>query len=81
MDSSRPSRSAWASAGDLAIAVPDVIITFLKLLQITDNAVILKLAHKHPECLAPALCGLDMPGLRLPSIDGKAPCCGPSGCC
>lgn len=49
--------------------------------EITDNAVILKLAHKHTECLAPELCGLDMPSLRLPSIDGKAPCCGPSGCC
>lgn len=47
--------------------------------QITDNAVILKLAHKHTECLAPELCGLDMPSLRLPAIG--APCCGPSGCC
>ena len=49
--------------------------------QITDNAVILKLAHKHTECLAPELCGLDTPSLRLPAIDGKAQCCGPSGCC
>ncbi|MES2474390.1 MAG: DUF6428 family protein [Verrucomicrobiota bacterium] len=47
--------------------------------ELTADAVILKLAHKHTECLAPELCGL--PDLRLPAIDGKAPCCGPSGCC
>ena len=47
--------------------------------QITDDAVVLKLAHKHTECLAPELCGL--PSLRLPSIGGKSNCCGPSGCC
>ncbi len=45
---------------------------------LTDDAVVLKLAHKHTECLAPELCGL--PDLRLPAI-GKTPCCGPSGCC
>lgn len=48
--------------------------------QVTDDAVILQLAHKHTECLAPELCGL--PSInRLPSIGEKAPCCGPSGCC
>lgn len=48
--------------------------------EITDDAVILILAHKHTECLAPELCGL--PSIdRLPAIGGKNPCCGPSGCC
>lgn len=48
--------------------------------ELTDDAVILQLAHKHTECLAPELCGL--PALnRLPAIGGKSPCCGPSGCC
>ena len=46
---------------------------------LTDEAVILTLAHKHTECLAPELCGL--PSLnRLPAIGSKSPCCGPSGC-
>jgi hypothetical protein len=49
--------------------------------QLTGDAVILKLAHKHTECLAPELCGLDMPALRLPAISGKAPCCGPGTRC
>ena len=48
--------------------------------EVTDDAVILQLAHKHTECLAPELCGL--PSLnRLPAIGGKNPCCGPAGCC
>ncbi len=47
--------------------------------ELTDDAVILALAHKYTECLAPELCGL--PSFdRLPGI-GKSPCCGPSGCC
>jgi hypothetical protein len=47
---------------------------------ILDDAVILALANKHTECLAPELCGL--PSLnRLPAIGGKSSCCGPSGCC
>ncbi len=46
--------------------------------ELTDEAVILKLAHKHTECLAMELCGL--PDLRLPAIAGKAPCCGSGGC-
>ena len=49
--------------------------------QFTDEAVILMLAHKHTECLAPELCGLQMPDLRLSAIGAKTPCCGPSGCC
>ncbi len=45
--------------------------------ELTDDAVVLQLAHKHTECLAPELCGL--PSLtRLPAIAGK---CGPTGCC
>ena len=48
--------------------------------EITADAVVLQLAHKHTECLAPELCGL--PSLnRLPAIGGKNPCCGPAGCC
>ncbi len=48
--------------------------------EVLDNAVILGLANKHTECLAPELCGLPAIG-RLPAIVGKAPFCGPSGCC
>lgn len=48
--------------------------------ELTDDAVILKLAHKHTECLAPELCGLQMPDLRLPAIGGKSTCCGTNGC-
>ena len=45
--------------------------------ELTDDAVILQLAHKHTECLAPELCGL--PSLnRLPAIGGKS---GPDRCC
>lgn len=40
MDISSTGRSAWARAGDLAIEVPAVIITFLMMLQITANAVL-----------------------------------------
>ncbi len=48
--------------------------------EVTDDTVLLRLAHKHTECLAPELCGL--PAIqRLPAIGGKIPCCGPSGCC
>jgi hypothetical protein len=46
--------------------------------EVTDEAVVLMLAHKHTECLAPELCGLPPIG-RLPAIGAK-PCCGPSGC-
>ena len=48
--------------------------------EVTEEAVILRLAHKHTESLEPELCGL--PAItRLPAVGGKAPCCGPSGCC
>jgi hypothetical protein len=47
---------------------------------VTDDAVILKLAHKHTECLAPELCGLASFD-RLPAIGSKAPCCGPDTSC
>ncbi|MES2437483.1 MAG: DUF6428 family protein [Verrucomicrobiota bacterium] len=48
--------------------------------ELTDEAVILKLEHKHTECLAPELCGLpSLPGAgRTKSAN---PCCGPTGCC
>jgi len=48
--------------------------------EITGDAVILNLAHKHTECLAPELCGLPAIG-RLPALPGKSSCCGPTGCC
>jgi hypothetical protein len=41
--------------------------------ELTDAAVVLQLAHKHTECLAPELCG-------LPALGGKSSCCGPGGC-
>lgn len=48
--------------------------------EITGDAVILKLAHKHTECLALERCGL--PSInRLAPIGGENPCCGPAGCC
>lgn len=47
---------------------------------LNDDSVVLRLAYKHTECLAPELCGL--PSIdRLPSIGGSSSCCGPSGCC
>lgn len=47
--------------------------------EMTDDAVILQLAHKHTECLAPELCGL--PAItRLPALGGKSSCCGPNCC-
>lgn len=50
--------------------------------EVSEDAVTLQLAHKHTECLAPELCGLEMPDFRLPAIGGKSssPCCGPEGC-
>ncbi len=45
-----------------------------------EDSIVLVLANKHTECLAPELCGL--PSIdRLPGIGGSAPCCGPKGCC
>ena len=48
--------------------------------ELTDHSVILRLAHKHTECLAPELCGLPAIG-RLPGIPGTPNTCGPQGCC
>jgi hypothetical protein len=48
--------------------------------EITGDAVILALAHKHTECLAPELCGL--PSInRLPALAGKSNCCAPGQIC
>ncbi len=47
---------------------------------LTDDAVILKLAHKHTECLAPELCRLPASN-RMPAINVKSPCCGPKDLC
>ena len=49
--------------------------------ELTDDAVILRLAHKHTECLAPELCGLPaLPAAgRLKAASSS--CCGPKGCC
>ena len=47
--------------------------------ELTDEAVILNLAHKHTECLAPELCGL--PPLPDSKKAAANPCCGPQGCC
>lgn len=45
--------------------------------EISGDSVILNLAHKHTECLAPELCGLP----AIPGMKSSAPCCGPAGCC
>lgn len=46
--------------------------------EVTNEAVVLKLAHKHTECLAPELCGLPpLPGSRRKAES----CCGPNGGC
>ena len=42
--------------------------------ELTDEAVVLQLAHKHTECLAPELCGLPVLN-RLPAISGESLCC------
>jgi Family of unknown function (DUF6428) len=48
--------------------------------ELIDDAIVLRLAHKHTECLALDICC--PPSLaRLPAIGEKSPCCGPSGCC
>ena len=48
--------------------------------EVLADAVVLVLANKHTECLAPQLCGLPAPDRRRPVIGGKSPCCGPTGC-
>lgn len=51
--------------------------------EMTDEAVVLKLAHKHTECLAPELCGLPpLPGAgKFKAATESNSCCGPKGCC
>jgi len=47
--------------------------------QVSEDEVMLELAHKHTECLAPELCGL--PDIaRLPAISEKSTCCPPGKC-
>lgn len=40
------------------------------------DSVVLRLAHKHTECLAPELCMVP-----VKAGNKEASCCGPSGCC
>ena len=48
--------------------------------EVSNDAVVLALAHKHTECLAPELCGL--PSIsRLSALGTTNPCCRPGGCC
>ena len=42
--------------------------------ELVADAVVLVLANKHTECLAPELCGLSTLS-RLPAISGKSRCC------
>jgi len=52
----------------------------IKTHEITGEAVILVLANKHTECLAPELCGL--PAItRLPGLDAMRTCCAPGTSC
>ncbi|HYF35164.1 MAG TPA: DUF6428 family protein [Prosthecobacter sp.] len=44
--------------------------------EVTDDAVVLRLDHKHTDCLAKELCGVPAEGSSKP-----ASCCGPAGCC
>jgi hypothetical protein len=48
--------------------------------EVSGDAVILHLAHKHTECLAPELCGLPSVN-RLPALGSKSPCCAPGQKC
>lgn len=41
------------------------------------GSVVLKLAPKHTECLAPELCGIP----AKPAVRDEAPCCAGTGCC
>lgn len=48
--------------------------------EVSDEAVVLRLAHKHTECLAPELCGL--PAIPSGAGVGQSDCCsGNTGCC
>jgi hypothetical protein len=74
----------------LDAVVAAVVLAVVLVVVLTDTAVILALAHKHTECLAPELCGLPsinrLPALAVaytdqvhtaspPSPDGSRPCC------
>lgn len=49
--------------------------------EVSGDAVVLVLAHKHTECLAPELCGLPpLPGAGKGKASADS-CCGPKGCC
>ena len=48
--------------------------------EVLDDSVVLILANKHTECLAPELCGLPAIG-RLPALGEKNLCCGPGKTC
>lgn len=52
--------------------------------EITEEAVLLNLAHKHTECLAPELCGLPsrpaQPSSRY-AVEPLNACCAPGGKC
>lgn len=49
--------------------------------EVSAEAVVLVLAHKHTECLAPELCGLPpLPGAGKTAAPSGS-CCGPKGCC
>ncbi len=48
--------------------------------EVSGDAVILHLAHKHTECLAPELCGLPAIPERG-KTKSAASSCGPQGCC
>lgn len=46
---------------------------------VSHEEVILVLAHKHTECLAPELCSIPSFS-RLPALGAKASCCPPGSC-
>ncbi|RYF10834.1 MAG: hypothetical protein EOO77_20700 [Oxalobacteraceae bacterium] len=50
---------------------------------VDSESVVLKLAHKHTECLAPELCGLPAKPKSgvSPASTSAASCCGTTGCC
>ena len=47
--------------------------------QVVDEMIVLQLANKHTECLAPELCCLPSVS-RLPAIAGTIACCPPGKC-
>ncbi|MDB6135269.1 MAG: hypothetical protein JWM59_3512 [Verrucomicrobiales bacterium] len=49
--------------------------------RVDSESVVLKLAHKHTECLAPELCGLPAGPAKAGSATAPSSCCGTTGCC